>query len=339
MLLAMKDEAGSNLKDEENDFMLDNSYGDETLKELTVVVIMMARIQPANENAESEPSYDAKAVSEVNASNEVHEQVNLVKRKTVIHTSDDDQINFNIILLPSQNKGRQTQGYTCSGGRGNAIGTGVNRNVGTNITNQAKVVCCYNYQDEGHMARQCTKPKRPKNSEWFKEKMLLAQALEARVVLDEEQMAFLADCDEAPSASSILMAKLFAYDSDILLEVPNLDTYQANNNVIDQNTTSTAQQDALIMYVIEEMYNQVAKYNAVNKDNKTVNESLIVELKRNKEQIKIFEERQKFDLTDREKYIDGQMRGVIVDRNAKFDSYQKEIQTLKLQLSANISFE
>ncbi|GJZ75089.1 hypothetical protein Tco_0639554 [Tanacetum coccineum] len=104
MLLAMKDEAGSNLKDEKNDFMLDNSYGDETLKELTVVVIMMARIQPANENAESEPSYDAKAVSEVNASNEVHEQVNLVKRKTVIHTSDDDQINFNIILLPSQNK-------------------------------------------------------------------------------------------------------------------------------------------------------------------------------------------------------------------------------------------
>ncbi|GJS81885.1 hypothetical protein Tco_0748426 [Tanacetum coccineum] len=42
MLLAMKDEAGSNLKDEKNDFMLDNSYGDETLEELTVVVIMMA---------------------------------------------------------------------------------------------------------------------------------------------------------------------------------------------------------------------------------------------------------------------------------------------------------
>ncbi|GJV11105.1 hypothetical protein Tco_1352646 [Tanacetum coccineum] len=42
MLLAMKDEAGSNLKDEENDFMLDNSYEDETLEELTVAVIMMA---------------------------------------------------------------------------------------------------------------------------------------------------------------------------------------------------------------------------------------------------------------------------------------------------------
>ncbi|GJR43647.1 hypothetical protein Tco_1311750 [Tanacetum coccineum] len=98
MLLAMKDEAESNLQDEENDFMLDNSYGDETLEELTTAVIMMARIQPADENDESEPSYDAKAVSEVNASNKVHEQVNHLKRKTIIHTFDDDQIDSNIIF-------------------------------------------------------------------------------------------------------------------------------------------------------------------------------------------------------------------------------------------------
>ncbi|GJT41864.1 retrovirus-related pol polyprotein from transposon TNT 1-94 [Tanacetum coccineum] len=62
----MKDESRSNLKDEENDFMLDNYYGDETLEELTVAVIMMARIQPANNNANSEPSYDAMAISEKN---------------------------------------------------------------------------------------------------------------------------------------------------------------------------------------------------------------------------------------------------------------------------------
>ncbi|GKB21011.1 hypothetical protein Tco_0854934 [Tanacetum coccineum] len=75
MLLAMKDEAGSNLKDEENDFMLYNSYGDETLEELTVA-----------------------AVNKVNASTRVHEQVNRVQRKTIIHTSDDDQIDSNIIF-------------------------------------------------------------------------------------------------------------------------------------------------------------------------------------------------------------------------------------------------
>nr|GEU46515.1 hypothetical protein [Tanacetum cinerariifolium] len=94
----MKDVAGSNLKDKENDFMLDNSYEDETLEELTAAVIMMAQIQSANDTVASEPSYDAKAVSEVNASTRVHEQVNHVQRKTIIHTSDDDKIDYNIIF-------------------------------------------------------------------------------------------------------------------------------------------------------------------------------------------------------------------------------------------------
>nr|GEZ41851.1 transcription factor bHLH113 isoform X1 [Tanacetum cinerariifolium] len=58
MLLAMKDEAGSNLKDEENDFRLDNSYGEETMEELTGAVMLMSRIQPADGNAETVSSYD-----------------------------------------------------------------------------------------------------------------------------------------------------------------------------------------------------------------------------------------------------------------------------------------
>ncbi|GJT59310.1 retrovirus-related pol polyprotein from transposon TNT 1-94 [Tanacetum coccineum] len=98
MLLAIKYEAGSNLKDEENDFMLDNSYGDETLEELTDVVIMMAQIESADDNAASESSYDVKAVCEVNVSTRVHEQVNRVQRKTIIHTYDYDQIDSNIIF-------------------------------------------------------------------------------------------------------------------------------------------------------------------------------------------------------------------------------------------------
>ncbi|GKA25318.1 retrovirus-related pol polyprotein from transposon TNT 1-94 [Tanacetum coccineum] len=81
MLLAIKDEAGSNLKDEESSFMLDNSYGDETLEELTAAVIMMAQIQQNDDNAVTEPNYDAKAISEVNASHKmipkgVHEHKN-----------------------------------------------------------------------------------------------------------------------------------------------------------------------------------------------------------------------------------------------------------------------
>ncbi|GJT74494.1 hypothetical protein Tco_1041219 [Tanacetum coccineum] len=94
----MKDEARSILKDKENDFLLDNSYGEETMEELTAVVLLMARIQPADGNAEIVPSYNAKAVSEVNASSKVHKQVSHVKSKTIIQTSDDDQIDSNIIF-------------------------------------------------------------------------------------------------------------------------------------------------------------------------------------------------------------------------------------------------
>ncbi|GJV47853.1 hypothetical protein Tco_1438065 [Tanacetum coccineum] len=103
MLLAMKDKAESNLNDEENDFMLDNSFGDETLEELTSTVTMMARIQPADDNGMNKPNNDAKDDSEVNASHKViprgvHEYKNHEKHKTVINTSDDDQIDYNIIF-------------------------------------------------------------------------------------------------------------------------------------------------------------------------------------------------------------------------------------------------
>ncbi|GKC34852.1 hypothetical protein Tco_1047236, partial [Tanacetum coccineum] len=46
MLLALKDKAEANLDNEENDFMLDNAYADNTLEELNATVIMMAHIQP-----------------------------------------------------------------------------------------------------------------------------------------------------------------------------------------------------------------------------------------------------------------------------------------------------
>nr|GEU94255.1 retrovirus-related Pol polyprotein from transposon TNT 1-94 [Tanacetum cinerariifolium] len=64
------------------------------LEELTATVMLMARIQPADKNAETVPSYDATAVSQVHASSKVYEQVSHGKRKTIIQTTDDDQIDY-----------------------------------------------------------------------------------------------------------------------------------------------------------------------------------------------------------------------------------------------------
>ncbi|GKF28187.1 hypothetical protein Tco_0094529, partial [Tanacetum coccineum] len=49
------------------------------------------------------------------------------------------------------------------------------------------------YSGKGHMARQCTQPKRPRNAATYKEKAMLVEAQEARQILDEEQLTFLVD--------------------------------------------------------------------------------------------------------------------------------------------------
>ncbi|GJV76509.1 hypothetical protein Tco_1508093 [Tanacetum coccineum] len=142
-----------------------------------------------------------------------------------------------------QVQGRQGKSYAGNSYKGNATSSG-----GNNAGGQAKVVKCYNYQGEGHMARQCTQLKRPRNDAWFKEKAMLAKAQKARQILDEEKLAFLADpsipdgkaaqttipntaafqtkdldaydsdCDDVSNAKAVLMANLSNYGSDVILE-------------------------------------------------------------------------------------------------------------------------
>ncbi|GKE88100.1 retrovirus-related pol polyprotein from transposon TNT 1-94 [Tanacetum coccineum] len=49
-----------------------------------------------------------------------------------------------------------------------------------------KVIKCYNCKGEGHYTKQCTLKKRVKDSEWFKEKMLIAPQQEAGIKIAEE---------------------------------------------------------------------------------------------------------------------------------------------------------
>ncbi|GKE89224.1 hypothetical protein Tco_1566699, partial [Tanacetum coccineum] len=98
---------------------------------------------------------------------------------------------------------------------------------------------------------------------------------------------------------------------DALTEVHNHDNM--NNNMINQvvqvmlsseqsnvaavqNYNSSAQQDALILSVMEQLKSQVVNCTKINLENKSVNDTLTAELERYKEQVKVLKEGQNVDL-------------------------------------------
>nr|GEV54117.1 retrovirus-related Pol polyprotein from transposon TNT 1-94 [Tanacetum cinerariifolium] len=102
--------------------------------------------------------------------------------------------------------------------------------VGNANPGQARTIKCYNCNGIGHIARQFTHLKRPQNSKHFKEKMLLMQAQENGVVLDEEQLLFIAggqanmfddDVDEAPVQD-------LALNEDHIFQADQCDVFDSN---------------------------------------------------------------------------------------------------------------
>ncbi|GJQ99071.1 hypothetical protein Tco_0522056, partial [Tanacetum coccineum] len=250
-------------------------------------------------------------------------------------------------------QGRQSSFATgTSGTRANISGTRENN------SGQQRVVKCFDYQGEGHMARQCLKPKRKRDATWFRDKVLLVKAQGSGKVLNEEELAFLADpvvsegpvtqtvithnaayqaddldaydsdYDEISTAKAVLMANLSSYGSDVLSEY----LLETQNAAI-QDTNSFAQQDAMILYVFEQLSNQVTNCNKVNKDNLIANESLSDELERYKERVKLLEERQNVNLSTREKLL---MDDIIREKNAQFADFEKEINYLKQTFSEQL---
>ncbi|GJU46770.1 retrovirus-related pol polyprotein from transposon TNT 1-94 [Tanacetum coccineum] len=222
-----------------------------------------------------------------------------------------------------------------------AAGTTRTYTPGASGSNSGKqrTVICYNCKREGHMSKQCTKPKRKQDDSWFKDKVLLVQAQATDQIIHEEELAFLADpriaigqatqtvithnasyqandldaydsdCDELTTAKVALMANLSHYGSDALSEY-----VIESQHVAIQNSNSSAQQDALILSVIEQLKTQVVNCTKINLDNKSVNDTLTAKLERYKEQVKVLKEGQNVDLRSNDNVSDSSAQSIEIDR-------------------------
>ncbi|GJY40708.1 hypothetical protein Tco_0427978 [Tanacetum coccineum] len=111
-----------------------------------------------------------------------------------------------------------------------------------------------------------------------------------------------------------------------------------SQNATVQDTNSSAQQDALILYVFEQLSNQVTNYNKVNNDNLITNETLSAELERYKERVKLIEERQNVDLVNVFKNESKEKEAKNIDTEIALEKKFKELDNIvcKMGQSAQI---
>ncbi|GJW66290.1 hypothetical protein Tco_0120714 [Tanacetum coccineum] len=240
-----------------------------------------------------------------------------------------------------QVQGRQEQSYAGTGYKGNGTSSG-----GNTIGGQARAA-------------------------WFKEKAMLSEALESGQILDEEQLAFLADpgildghaaqatilnnaafqtedldaydsdCDDVSNAKAVLMANLSNYGYDVILEVPHSEPYHNDMDNQSVHAMQDFEQTPVVDFTDNEItsdsniisYSQyLQETNQATVNKKKNNESITTELERYKERVKTFEQRLNIDLTTREKMIDSQMDDMIKEKHA----LKKQIDSLEQNLSNQI---
>ncbi|GJR12992.1 retrovirus-related pol polyprotein from transposon TNT 1-94 [Tanacetum coccineum] len=303
-------------------------------------------------------------------------QVNLPQTNNLLRTSSNthNQVTVQDGRVMVQNvQGRHNQNQrNFAWGAGAAGNGGAQNRAGNANASQGKSTKCYNYNGLRHIARNCTQPKRPHNSDYLKGKMLLMQAQENGLVLDEEELLFLADecdafdsnVDDKPTAQSIFMASLSSTgpvnlqagpsNASILSEVHDLDNAidLSNNDMVEHKTHNKVQLKNVIDSTSADMgnsnvipYEQYLMVNEVfvvpssalhDTDAYVPHDPLATELNIYKEQVAMYEQRAKFELTLREQKMDEQMSILIRYRNKKEESFKKELHSVKLQLNLTI---
>nr|GEU50115.1 hypothetical protein [Tanacetum cinerariifolium] len=128
---------------------------------------------------------------------------------------------------------------------------------GSNSGKQRTVIC-YNCKGEGHMSKQCTKPKRKRDDSWFKYKVLMVHAQANGQILHEKELVFLADLGipKGQATQTVITHNaayqaddLDAYDSDCdELNTAKVMSSSEQSNVVNQSETEITSDSNIIPY-------------------------------------------------------------------------------------------
>ncbi|GJR85536.1 retrovirus-related pol polyprotein from transposon TNT 1-94 [Tanacetum coccineum] len=206
-------------------------------------------------------------------------------------------------------------------GRQTSVAAGTSRTytpeASGNNYGKPRMVICYNCKGEGHMSKQCTKPKRKRMIRglrikccWFKLKQVVKfymrrnshfwQIQEFQKAMPSSEQSNVVNHSETEITS----------DSNI---IPYSQYLIESQHVAVQNSNSSAQQDDLILSVIEQLKTQVVHCTKMNLENKSVNDTLTAELERYKEQVKVLKEGQNVDLKSQDNVSDSCAQSVEID--------------------------
>nr|GEY47855.1 hypothetical protein [Tanacetum cinerariifolium] len=125
----------------------------------------------------------------------------------------------------------------------------------------------------------------------------------------------------SPEQSSVVNHSKTEITSDSNI-IPHSQYVKETQQVAIQNSSSSAQQDALILSVIEQLKTQVIDCTKINMDNKSVNDTLTADLERYKEQVKVLKEGQNVKIKGQDKFSKSHKQNTKIDRHKQTLSEQ-----------------
>ncbi|GJW99075.1 uncharacterized mitochondrial protein-like protein [Tanacetum coccineum] len=236
---------------------------------------------------------------------------------------------------------------------GNVGNTGSrgNQSYGNVTTATGKKVICYNCRGEGHVARQCKEPKRAKDSQYFKDKMLLMEAKEKGVTLDAEMKLprqYGNDVDEGPNdCTAAFIGEICNHTSgnnhhvnESLLTITtpyHQLELERRAKVVPTEVSTGSSANISMVTILDEMRDTLDEKTQENQDLSLENQNLTAELAKCKlEIVRLDTQQVKLDLERQVR----QEQNLVTQRNERNAELEQEKVMLKTHLkSKDVSIE